>query len=86
MTLSHMPDFGRVGNDVFYAQGYTGHGVALATLGGQLLAEIIAGTAERFDLLPGIPQMKYPGGAWLRSPTLAFGFFYFWLRDRLREF
>ena len=83
-TLSHLPDFGRLADNVFYAQGYTGHGVGLATLGGQLLAEVVAGTAERFDILAGIPQRSYPGGARLRVPTLAFGFFYLWLRDRLR--
>ena len=55
-------------------------------LGGRLLAEVVAGTAERFDVLAGIPQRKYLGGAMLRSPTLALGFFYIWLRDRLRNF
>jgi gamma-glutamylputrescine oxidase len=85
-TLSHLPDFGRLGANVFYAQGYTGHGVGLATLGGQLLAEAVAGTAERFDVLAGIPQRRYPGGAMLRTPTLALGFFYIWLQDRLRNF
>jgi gamma-glutamylputrescine oxidase len=85
-TLSRLPDFGRLGDNVFYAQGYTGHGVGLATLGGRLLAEVVAGTAERFDVLAGIPQRKYLGGAMLRIPTLALGFFYIWLRDRLRNF
>ena len=86
LTLGHMPDFGRLGDNVFYALGYTGHGVGLATLGGQLLADVVAGTAERFDVLAGIPQRKFPGGAMLRCPTLALGFFYYWLRDRLRDF
>jgi gamma-glutamylputrescine oxidase len=86
LTLGHMPDFGRLGDNVFYAHGYTGHGVGLATLGGQLLADVVAGTAERFDVLADIPQRKFPGGAMLRIPTLAFGFFYYWLRDRLRDF
>jgi gamma-glutamylputrescine oxidase len=86
ITLGQMPDFGRLGDNVFYAQGYTGHGVGLATLGGQLLADVVAGTAERFDVLAGVPQRKFPGGAMLRGPTLALGFFYYWLRDRLRDF
>jgi gamma-glutamylputrescine oxidase len=59
--------------------------VGLATLGGQLLAEVVAGTAERFDVLAGIPQLKYPGGAMLRNSTLALGFSYIWLRDWLRD-
>ncbi len=84
-TLSRLPDFGRLSDNVFYAQGYTGHGVGLATLGGRLIADVVAGTAERFDVLANIPQLKYPGGALLREPTLALGFFYFWLRDWLRD-
>jgi gamma-glutamylputrescine oxidase len=84
-TLSRLPDFGRLADNVFYAQGYTGHGVGLATLGGRLIADVVAGTAERFDVLANIPQLKYPGGAMLREPTLALGFFYLWLRDRLRD-
>jgi gamma-glutamylputrescine oxidase len=46
---------------------------------------LVAGTAECFDVLAGIPQLKYPGGAMLREPTLALGFFYLWSRDRLRD-
>ncbi len=85
MTLSRLPDFGRLSDNVFYAQGYTGHGLGLATLGGQLIADVVAGTAERFDVLAGIPQPKVPGGALLRGPIRALGFFHLWLRDRLRE-
>ncbi len=83
-TLSRLPEFGRLGDNVFYAQGYTGHGIALGALAGQLIAQAIAGTAERFDVLAGIPQPKYPGGLPMRGPTLALGFSYIWLRDRLR--
>ncbi len=50
-----------------------------------LIADVVTGTAERFDVLAKIPQLKYPGDAMLREPTLALGFFYIWLRDRLRD-
>jgi gamma-glutamylputrescine oxidase len=84
-TLSRLPDFGRLADNVFYAQGYTGHGVGLATLGGRLIGDAIAGTAERFDVLADIPQPKYPGGALLREPILALGFLHIRLRDWLRD-
>ena len=83
-TLSRLPDVGRLSGNVFYAQGYTGHGVALANLTGQILAETVAGTAERFDLLAGIPQRSFPGGVAMRGPVLSLGFLYIWLMDRLR--
>jgi gamma-glutamylputrescine oxidase len=83
-TMSRLPDVGRLAPNVFYAQGYTGHGVALATITGQIMAELVAGTAERFDLLAAIPQRRFPGGPALRAPVLTLGFLYVWLMDRLR--
>jgi gamma-glutamylputrescine oxidase len=83
-TMSRLPDVGRLAPNVFYAQGYTGHGVALAAITGQILAEVVAGTAERFDLLAAIPQRRFPGGPALRAPVLTLGFVYVWLMDRLR--
>jgi len=58
--------------------GYTGLSAALH------LAELVAGTAERFDLLAAIPQRPFPGGAALRGLVLSLGFLYVWLMDRLR--
>ena len=58
--------------------GYTGLSAALH------LAELVAGTAERFDLLAAIPQRRFPGGPALRGPVLSLGFVYVWLMDRLR--
>ena len=83
-TRSRLPDLGRLAPNVLYAQGYTGHGLALATMAGQILAEAAAGTAERFDVLADIPQPAFPGGPALRGPVLSLGFLYVWLMDRLR--
>ena len=66
-----------------YAQGYSGQGVAMATLAGKLIAEAIAGEAERFDLFGKIPTRSFPGGDLLRWPTMVLGMSYYALRDRL---
>ena len=65
------------------AHGYSGQGVALATLAGQLIAEAAAGTAERFDVMAGLPVPRFPGGTLLRFPMLVLGMLYYSLRDRL---
>ena len=63
ITRSRMPSIGRLEGGLYFAQGYSGHGVALATLGGALVAEAIAGTLERFDVFARLPQPPFPGGA-----------------------
>ncbi len=83
ITLNRLPCIGRLAPNIFYAQGYSGHGVPMATLAGQLVAEALAGTAERFDLMAGISQPKFPGGTLLRHPALVLGMLYYALRDRL---
>ena len=55
-----MPAFQRLAPSVFSAGGYSGHGVALATLAGKLMAEAVQGTAERFDMLAALPQPAFP--------------------------
>ena len=83
ITLNRAPDFGRLGANVYYAQGYSGHGMALAGLAGKLLAEAIAGQSERFDLLAAMPHRRFPGGERLRTPLLVLATTFYKLRDRL---
>ncbi|MEM7561555.1 MAG: FAD-binding oxidoreductase [Pseudomonadota bacterium] len=84
VTLNRMPHFGRLGkNNTYFAQGYSGMGVAMATLSGRLIAEAIAGESERFDLYGKIPTRSFPGGDLLRWPGLVLGMTYYALRDRL---
>ncbi len=83
VSLNRIPQFGRLHGNVFYAQGYTGHGVVPTHMAGRLLAEVIAGQAERFDLLSRIKHWRMPGGKWLGGPALAFGMMYYRLKDLL---
>jgi gamma-glutamylputrescine oxidase len=83
ITMSRAPDFGRLADNVFYLQGFSGHGLALTALGGKLLAEAVAGTAERFDVFARIPHRDFPGGPVFRRPSLMLAMLYFRLRDLL---
>jgi len=83
VTLNRMPHFGRLGTqNTYFAQGYSGQGVAMATLAGKLIAEALAGEAENFDLFGRIPTRSFPGGDLLRWPGLVLGMSYYALRDR----
>jgi len=83
ITMNRMPDFGRLSSRLFYAHGYSGHGVPIATLAGKLLAEAISGSAERFDVMARVPSRQFPGGTLLRWPGLVAGMLFYSLRDRL---
>ncbi|MFU8764584.1 MAG: NAD(P)/FAD-dependent oxidoreductase [Haliea sp.] len=83
ITMNRMPDFGRLSSQLFYAHGYSGHGVPIATLAGKLLAEAISGSAERFDVMARVPSRQFPGGTLLRWPGLVAGMLFYSLRDRL---
>ncbi|MBM4206195.1 MAG: FAD-binding oxidoreductase [Gammaproteobacteria bacterium] len=83
ITLKRMPQFGRLDDVIYFAHGYSGHGIAMATLGGRMLAEAIGGQAERFDVMARIPQWRFPGGRYLRWPGLVAGMLWYSLLDRL---
>ncbi len=83
ITMSRAPNFGRLAPNVYYLQGFSGHGLALAGLAGKLASEAIAGTAERFDVFARIPHRDFPGGRVFRRPSLMLAMLYYRLRDLL---
>ncbi len=83
ITRNRAPHFGRLANNILFAQGFSGHGVALTGLAGKLAAEAIAGQAERFDIFAGIPHASFPGGRAFRTPALMLATTYYRLRDLL---
>ena len=81
--MSRAPDFGRLAPNVFYLQGFSGHGMSLTALAGKVVAEAVAGTAERFDVFARLPHRDFPGGPWLRRPSLVLAMLYYRLKDLL---
>jgi len=83
MTINQLPHFGRIGTNMYFAHGFSGHGILLAGLAGKLMAQAVQGTAERFDVFARIPHMSLPGGPLMRTPALVLSTLYFKLRDLL---
>jgi gamma-glutamylputrescine oxidase len=83
ITVNRMPAFQRLAPNMLSAAGYSGHGVALATLAGRAMAEAVRGMAARFDLLADLPQPRFPGGTALRRPLLVLAMSWYALRDGL---
>ncbi|MGQ7247665.1 NAD(P)/FAD-dependent oxidoreductase [Halomonas sp. V046] len=83
MTLNRLPQFGVLNDNVYYAQGYSGHGVTCTHLAGRLISEVMTGRDERFDAFAGLPHLPFPGGRMLRVPLSAMGAWYYETRDKL---
>jgi gamma-glutamylputrescine oxidase len=83
ITMNRAPHFGRLAPNVWFLQGFSGHGIALTGVAGQLLAEGIAGSAGRFDVFARIPHRDFPGGTALRRPALVLAMLWYRLRDLL---
>jgi gamma-glutamylputrescine oxidase len=83
ITLNRMPHFGHLSDHVHFAHGYSGQGVGLAHLAGQLITEMLHGDSSRFDAFATIPTRPFPGGRWLRWPGMVAGMLYFAARDRI---
>ncbi|MFC0268273.1 NAD(P)/FAD-dependent oxidoreductase [Kushneria aurantia] len=81
ITRNRAPHFGRLADNIHFAHGYSGHGMALAGLAGQLMAEAVAGQNERFDLFAAVKHLDFPGGRRLRMPLLVLATSWYRLRD-----
>ena len=86
ISMNRAPDFGRLpelGDQVYYLQGFSGHGLALTGMAGKLVAEAMAGDATRFDTFARLKHRSFPGGRALRTPALVLGMAYHRLKDML---
>ncbi|KAE9541921.1 FAD-binding oxidoreductase [Ursidibacter maritimus] len=84
MTLNASPHFGRIQPNIYFAQGFSGHGVALTGLAGRIIAEAIEGNDQRLSVFE---QLKVPtifGGKWVKRMALNIGIPYYRFLDKYR--
>jgi glycine/D-amino acid oxidase-like deaminating enzyme len=83
ISINRIPQFGRIEDNTYFAQGYSGHGLAPAHMAGKVLADAIGGDVERFDVFERIRHWKLPGGKWFANPALALGMLYYRMKELL---
>jgi gamma-glutamylputrescine oxidase len=83
VTVNRLPHVGRLPPNGFFAQGYSGHGISTAIFAGKVIAEAVAGTADRFDVFAELPTRSFPGGTWLRYPGMVLAMLYYTIKDRI---
>jgi gamma-glutamylputrescine oxidase len=83
VTVNRLPHFGRLEPNLYFAQGYSGHGLSISNVAGKVIAEAIAGTAARFDVMASLPIHTFPGGTMLRYPGMVLGMLYYSIKDKI---
>lgn len=82
ITYSRMPDVGNLPNSqIFYAHGYSGHGVTTTHIMGRLMAEAMLGDERRLEYFSRIKQIPFPGGKLFKVPAVIAGSWYYRLKD-----
>lgn len=83
IVLNRVVTAGRIDNNIYYCQGFSGHGVCASHVMGEVMADAVAGTMERFDLFADIRHFRVPGSHWFGNQLIAMGMLYYKLKDRL---
>ena len=83
VPINRVPLMGRISPNIFYCQGYSGHGVNVTHLAGQILADTVAGSLERFDMFANVKPLVVPGAHVFRKPMVTLGMMYYQIKDRL---
>ena len=83
VPINRVPQLGRISPNIFYSQGYSGHGVNVTHLAGKILADAVAGTVEQFDLFANVSPLVIPGSHLISKPMVALGMLYYQIKDRL---
>jgi glycine/D-amino acid oxidase-like deaminating enzyme len=83
IVLKRIPTVGRINGNVWYCQGFSGHGVSPTHTMSEVMADAVCGTMERFDLFADEKHFRIPGTRWVGNQIIALGMLYYKLRDRL---
>jgi len=83
IVVNRIPVLGRVGGNVYYCQGYSGHGVNATHVAGEIMADAVTGTLERFDLFANAGHIRIPLGQWFGNQIIALGMLYYRMKDIL---
>lgn len=84
IVFNRIPQLGKLAPNVWYAQGYSGHGLATSHIVGEVMAHAIGGTMDRFDVFQRFSHIRAPVGDWMGRQILAMGMWYFLMLQRLR--
>lgn len=84
ISINRIPQLGRIRPNVFYAQGYSGHGIATSHIIGEIMAGAMTGDSRDFETFARVRHWRFPVGQTLGNLGLALGMRYFQMREAFR--
>lgn len=84
ISINRIPQLGKLSENVFYAQGYSGHGIATTHIVSEIMAKAITGHLDDFDTFANCRQIRIPGSEWLGNQMLSIGMWYYLFLEKLR--
>ncbi|XVJ50331.1 NAD(P)/FAD-dependent oxidoreductase (plasmid) [Pseudomonas sp. UBT] len=84
IVMNRIPQLGKLSDNVWYCQGYSGHGIATSHIMGEIMAEALTGTLSAFDTFAGCKHIKVPLGDVFGNPMLTVGMWYYQMLEKLR--
>jgi gamma-glutamylputrescine oxidase len=85
ITINRIPALGRIEGNVYYAQGYSGHGIASSHIMAEIMADALTGTMHHFDLFSSLKHIRLPVGPQTGSALVALGMAYYRLKQSLTQ-
>ena len=83
IVLKRIPTVGCINGNVWYCQGFSGHGVSPTHTMSEVMADAVTGTMERFDLFADERHFRIPGTQWIGNQIIALGMLFYKLKDKL---
>lgn len=84
IVINRIPQLGKLSDNVWYCQGYSGHGVATSHIMGEIMAEALTGHLGDYDTFAACRHIRVPLGDQLGNPMLAAGMWYYQMLEKLR--
>jgi glycine/D-amino acid oxidase-like deaminating enzyme len=84
IVINRIPQLGKLSDNVWYCQGYSGHGIATTHIMGEIMSRAITGHLEQFDTFAACQHIRVPLGDVFGNPMLAAGMWYYQMLERLR--
>ncbi|MGR6739832.1 NAD(P)/FAD-dependent oxidoreductase [Pseudomonas chlororaphis] len=84
IVINRIPQLGKLSDNVWYCQGYSGHGIATSHIMGEIMAQAITGHLGDYDTFAACQHIRVPFGDQLGNPMLAAGMWYYQMLERLR--